>query len=160
MYLTTVWKRTINIRHWQQTVLMLVLQQCNDLCFLKVYYLWAVEQYILPFSQALPSIFSHINVLNETRMRRTDWEMVSAFRSCSLIGRKPHPSQIKPNRPIVNGEWLEGIKTCETVLSHCSQPSRKFQHGTYLLRPPSNGTNWQRQASHEWGEKVVRLKPD
>ena len=31
---------------------------------------------------------------------------------------------------------MEGTsrKTCTTVLSHCSQPSRKFQHGTYVLR--------------------------
>ena len=52
--------------------------------------------------------------------------MVSAFRSCSLIGRKRHPSQMKPNCPIVRTESC-GRKTCGTVLSHSSQPSRKFQ---------------------------------
>ena len=71
-------------------------------------------------------------------------------------------------------------KTCETFSFHCSQPSCKFQHGTYMLRvaacmgvcqavalkktvpicfralhgcPPSSGANWQRQASHKCGKK-------
>ena len=48
-----------------------------------------------------------------------------------------------------------GRKTRVTVLSHCSQPSRKFQHGTCVLWAVAwaSAEQWQCQASHEWGEK-------
>ena len=46
------------------------------------------------------------------------------------------------NRSLVRTEscW----KTRGTVLLHCSQPSRKFQHGTYVLR----GVAW--GSAKEW----------
>ena len=46
--------------------------------------------------------------------------MVSAFRSCSLIGRKPHPSQMKPNCPFVyirtESCWKEDLRNSSVAL--------------------------------------------
>ena len=50
------------------------------------------------------------------------------------LSRKPHPSQMRLARLIVclkNGKLLEG--RLGRVLSHSSQPSRKFQHVTCVL---------------------------
>ena len=46
---------------------------------------------------------------------------------------KATPFASETNRSLVRTEscWKED---CGTVLSHCSQPSRKFQHCTYVLR--------------------------
>ena len=54
--------------------------------------------------------------------------MVSVFRPDLLIGRKPHPSQVKLARLRTESRW----KTRGRVLSHCLQPSRKVQQGIYL----------------------------
>ena len=58
--------------------------------------------------------------------------MVSAFRS-SLPKATPFAGEAcETNRSLV-GTKVVGRKTRGTVLSYCSQPSRKFQRGTYVF---------------------------
>ena len=64
--------------------------------------------------------------------------LVSSYRSSSLIGQKPHPLQVKLAARLnvtvrLQERKVVGRKTRGTVLSRCSEPSRKFQHGTYVL---------------------------
>ena len=72
-----------------------------------------------------------------------------------FISQKPHPSQMKPN--CKNGKSLEGRlaeQFCHTVRSHLTSFNMiPLCFGALRERPPSSGTNWQCQASHEWGEK-------
>ena len=56
-----------------------------------------------------------------------------------------------------NGKLLEGRFRNGSFL-HCWQPCHKFNRSSVCLgalcgHPPSNGTNWQCQATHEWRKK-------
>ena len=91
-------------------------------------------------------IFTCMNIYPFCPLRRTP--LVSAFWSGSLISQKPHLSQVRLDRLLVRRK-LVGRKTHGTVLSHCSQPSHKFQHGTYIMcfgvlsgHLPSTTCNW------------------
>ena len=76
---------------------------------------------------ASETIFGPIQCFSEARRQSFTWmpfcplgrtPMVSAFRSCSLIDRKPHPSQMKPNCPFVRTEscWKEDLRNSFVAL--------------------------------------------
>ena len=78
------------------------------------------------------------------------------FRSSSLIGRKPHPSQVKLARlAIVHLQERKVVgrlaeQFCRTVRSHLASFNMvPVCFGALHGRPPCNGANWQCQASHE-----------
>ena len=78
------------------------------------------------------------------------------FRSSSLIGRKPHPSQVKLARlAIVHLQERKVVgrlaeQFCRTVRSYLASFNMvPVCFGALHGRPPCNGANWQCQASHE-----------